>query len=137
MAEGLVITDHEEKLIFSFVIKSKQDRCLTLLSSKKGRAKFRSSLSHFQFYLDNRYLHRIPSSNQDPTFIFNFLKAKNAPEKCLVICELIEFDKKFMTLSESFNTLFGRGIGYFISCIPGKLVYYESEDVQERYFLFK
>ena len=38
-----------------------------------------------------------------------------------------------MGLSEALAEVIGRGMGTFISCLPGKLAYFEGEERNERY----
>jgi hypothetical protein len=45
-----------------------------------------------------------------------------------VISEEDELDGKQMVLEDAFSAIFGRGIGTFLSCIKGRLGYFEDED---------
>jgi len=40
-----------------------------------------------------------------------------------------------MFLAEAVEKVLGMGMGTFISCIPGKLAYFEGEDENERLLL--
>jgi len=40
-----------------------------------------------------------------------------------------------MSLSDALLETVGMGAGTFISCVPGKLGYFELEDLSERYIL--
>lgn len=42
-----------------------------------------------------------------------------------------------MPLSEALNAIMGMGDGAFVSCIPGRLGFYEYEDVKSSYLLSK
>ena len=60
--------------------------------------------------------------------ILETLKTKGAPEKCFAISEDDELDGKELVLSQALASIFGRGIGTFLSCLPGRLAYFEDED---------
>jgi hypothetical protein len=65
--------------------------------------------------------------------ILETLKTRGAPEKCYAISEDEDLDGKELLLSEALRTIHGRGIGTFLSCLPGRLAYFEDED--NRYVL--
>jgi hypothetical protein len=44
-----------------------------------------------------------------------------------------ELDGREMDLSEALKDIIGRGQGAFVSCVPGRLAYFESEELNERY----
>jgi hypothetical protein len=71
----------------------------------KKRAKFLTQLSHFKA-LDPRFMVAIPPNRQNPSSLAKILKAKGAGAKCYVGCQM----------------------GALISCVPGKLGYFEDED---------
>jgi hypothetical protein len=58
-----------------------------------------------------------------------------APETCHVISEG-ELDGKEMDLASALKEAVGNGVGAVISCVPGRLGYFEGE-VRERYILQK
>jgi hypothetical protein len=53
---------------------------------------------------------------------------KGAPDTCYVISEDDDLDGKEMPLAEALKTIIGRGIGTFLSCVPGRLAYFEDEE---------
>jgi hypothetical protein len=40
-------------------------------------------------------------------------------------------------LADALSRVIGAGYGTFLSCVPGKLGYYEAETPGERYFLIR
>jgi hypothetical protein len=60
--------------------------------------------------------------------ILETLRSKGAPEKCFAISEDDDLDGKELFLSDALKEIVGRGIGTFLSCIPGRLAYFEDED---------
>lgn len=61
------------------------------------------------------------------------LKSKGAGNVCQVISEYGEIDGKEMPLDEALEEIVGRSMGTFLSCIEGRLAYFEDED--ERWIL--
>lgn len=75
-----------------------------------------------------RYAIEIRSPHHLAPGILSLLKAKGAPGTCYAISEDSELDGKEAPLKDALNFIVGRGIGTFLSCIPGKLAYFEDED---------
>ncbi len=124
--------NHEEAAIKAFIIPNRQERYLNFLSSSKGRAKFISELAHFKA-LDPKYLLTIPSNQQNPSSLAKLLASMGAGPKCWIISEWDEVDGREMDLETALRKTIGYGMGTIISCIPGKLAYFEDE--QNRYIL--
>ena len=130
--------EHEAAVIRAFVQHDKQERFLGFLANPRKRKKFTESLSHFHWF-DARYATPIPWK-VDPTLklwerhiqgienIQRLLKSKGAGLTCWVLSEDSEIDGREMDLSAALKHVSGREIGTILSCIPGKLAYFESED---------
>ncbi len=127
---------HEEQFAHSFIMPEKRDRYLSMLDSKRGRKKLRDGLYHCRD-LDKRFAHLVPTGEQSSDSIEQALKSKGAPDKCYIFSADDEFDGREMPLSEALLWIVGSNSGTFISCIPGKLGYFEFEDMSERYILEK
>jgi hypothetical protein len=125
---------HEEKLIKSFLLPERQPRYLALLSASnpKNRAKLRSYLAHCRD-IDMCFAFRVPSKQQNIDDIYMRLKEKGAPDMCHVLSENIRIDNRELPLKKALEETIGMGMGTFLSCIPGKLAYYEGEEPGERY----
>jgi len=129
---------HEEQLVKAFVIPAKRNRLLFLLEhqQKKRRKVALNSLNHFRD-LDYRFAHRIEPSKQNPADIEQLLRHKGAPTNCYVISDDWDIDGQFMPLKDALVAVVGYGFGTFLSCVPGKLAYFECEGINERYILEK
>jgi hypothetical protein len=126
---------HEKLLIENFVCKERQERYLSLILTKKGRSKLRRYIAHFKD-LDGKFIqeaNRLKTSHE----LENLLKSMGAADICYVISENSKYDGKSMNLSEVTNLLFNSGIAYFLSCVPGKLVYYEGEETNQKFLLLR
>ena len=124
---------HEEALVRAFIIPAKRRRMVFLLRHKKRRKVVLRSLAHFGD-LDVRWSTRIPGASQSLEGIEEVLRAKGAPATCYVICDDSSIDGRFMPLKEALEEV-SFGNGAFLSCIPGKLGYFEGEGDGERYIL--
>jgi hypothetical protein len=123
---------HELLLIKTFVTKERQERYLNLIATEKGRKKFRTYLSHFSD-LNDKYC--IPHSLVSYPQLYDLLKSEGAPDVCYVISENSKYDLKTLPIMDATKQLFNSGIAFFLSCVPGRLVYYEGEDSTRRFVL--
>ncbi len=121
----------EEELIRAFIVLHRRERLLKLLATPKGRKKLLHQLHHFDD-LDLRFAHRIAPSEQTIDNIHHVLKAKGAPDTCYLVGG-DDLDGRTLNLRDAL--VMGSNVGTFISCIPGKLAYYEGENEGERYIL--
>jgi hypothetical protein len=85
-------------------------------------------LAHFK-WLDDRYAKEIPSTVA-PTVaeIARLLRQKGSGETIHAISEDKSIDGCALPLEVALQHIWGRGIGTIISCIPGKLGYFEDEE---------
>jgi hypothetical protein len=126
--------DHEEAVVRAFILPTKRERYLEFLTSPKGRAKFVAGPAHFK-HLDPRFAHRVPGNQSNPASPQKLLVAKGAGPKCWVISEYSQLDGQEMDLETALEETIGRQMGTFISCLPGKLAYFEDED--DRFILHR
>ncbi|HEX2961619.1 MAG: hypothetical protein HF308_09945 [Ignavibacteria bacterium] len=127
--------NREELFIKTFIIKDRQERYLSLVTSKKGRNKFLQDLPHsISNELDPKYVKGVNGSSKD---IYEKLKSKGAGKECYVISELSEIDGHVLSLSEALNQIIGRGMAAILICIDNKLAYFEGEEPNDRYILHR
>ena len=125
---------HEEMFARYFIKPAKRDRYLSLLESGKGRAKLAHGLNHCGD-LDTRFAKLLPIIEQNPESIYKILKRKGANETCYVMSSDYSHDGQELPLLEALEAIIGFGSGTLVSCLPGKLAYFEFEDPGERYIL--
>jgi hypothetical protein len=121
----------EEALVKSFVLSSKRDRYLNLLATARGRNRVRSYLDHFDD-LDRRVCKLVAAPDQNPIALLKILRDLGAPSRCYVMSSG-ELDGHEMELSDALAGVVGYGFGTFISCVTGRLAYFESETAKRRY----
>jgi len=138
--KGMQSEDHEAAVIRAFVQRDKQERFLGFLANPKNRRKFTESLPHFRWF-DQRFAASLQwKVDQDPKLthwekhvsgienIVRSLKSKGAGLTCWAMSEDSEIDGRELDLREALEHVSGRQIGTILSCVPGKLAYFEGED---------
>ena len=126
------MNDHESGFVDAFVPAPKRERLREALPNPKKRKKALDRLAHNPD-LDFGFAQAIPGPSQNPSGIEKMLRAKGAAEQCYVISESVDFDGRTIPLREALDSIVGQGMGTIISCVPGRLCYYEGEDPKSRY----
>jgi hypothetical protein len=118
---------HEIDFIKTFIVKEKQERYLGLIQHTKSRKKFRLILAH-TIEINKKKAQPLKKEEDNEEHIYQLLKNYGAPDICHVMCENSNYDAKETGLREALHELYNMDFGYIISCIPGKLAYYQGED---------
>ena len=119
--------NYEFELITAFFAPTKRERYLEMVGKPKTRKKFLRELSHFKA-LDPRYCFAIPRAEHTAGQIAAFLVRKGAPATCWITSEDSDLDGREMPLVQALQEVVGRQMGTFLSCLPGKLAYFEDEE---------
>ena len=128
---------HEEAFVSAFVLPQRRERWVTLLGNPRRRAAVTRTLDH-QHDLDDRTCVPVVPSNLSDEEIAAALRARGAPARCWVISASPRLDGRYLELVEALNEISGSGRGAALSCVPGRLGYFEGEHgTCERYFLIK
>jgi hypothetical protein len=75
----------------------------------------------------NRFVHPFRG------FGLEMLQQRGAPEQCCVVSESVGLDARTLPLKEALELIIGMSTGTLVSCIPGRLGYFEGEDTGERF----
>ena len=130
--------NHEESTIRAFVLRDKQERFLGFLAKPKNRKKFTQLLPHFRWF-DRKFATPIPWK-VDPKLklwerhvqgiknIQRLLQTRGAGQTCWVISEDSTIDGQELDLSAALERVSGSQVGAILSCVPGRLAYFEGED---------
>jgi hypothetical protein len=124
----------EEAFVRAFIVTDKQSRYITMLGSPKRRRDFLDRLNR-QLDYDASFATTVPAGEQTSSAIVRLLTQRGAPSSCHVISSDPKLDGRDLPLSEALDHVVGSGLGTVLSCIPGRLAYYEAEDAGERYIL--
>jgi hypothetical protein len=128
--------NHEEAFIRAFIVADKQERYVGLLASSKRRHGFLDRLNHHLDY-DPALATPVPAGEQTASGIERLLRQRGAPDMCHTISCHEAWDARELPLHEALNLIVGFSVGTVLCCIPGKLAYYEAEDLRHRYILSK
>jgi hypothetical protein len=125
--------DHEVEFA-KFVVPRKRRRCREMLASVRHRVKFLGTLHHFADF-DPRASSEIPRGSQFAAHIERALRERGAPDTCYVISADSDLDGQEMSLSDALNRIVGSSNGTVVSCVPGRLAYFEGEHPCDRLIL--
>lgn len=124
--------DEEITLIAEFMVRNKRDRYREILASPRLRHKFTGNLAHFKDFAPE-YRLPIHGNKLSQEKIAIELTKRNSPDSVFLLSEDSDLDQKWLPLREALSKVVGCGIGAFLSCIPGRLAFVETED--ERFIL--
>jgi hypothetical protein len=124
----------DEHLLARFFVPTKREHYVEMISDPKKRLKFLRELPHFRS-LEPRYLVPMPPKKLFPEQIAAILTKKGAPQSCWVTSENSDLDGSEMPLLEALKEIVGCQMGTFLTCIPGRLAYFEGEEMGDRWIL--
>jgi hypothetical protein len=119
--------NHEEELVRAFIPSHRQERFLEIIAKPKKRAEFIAQLYHFDD-LNPKFMVAIPPNQQNPSSLVKLLKTKGAGSMCYVMSTNSKLDGQEVDLETALEETVGSQEGTLISCVAGKLGYFEDED---------
>ena len=128
------MTVPDEHLLTRFFVATKRERYSEMISKPKKRAKFLAELAHFKS-LDPRYKVPLDPKKLFPNDIAAILTRKGAPGAVWITSENRDLDGREMPMLDALNEVVGRQFGTFLTCIPGRLAYFEGEVMGDRWIL--
>lgn len=128
------MNDHERGFI-TFLAEPSKRRMETLLSLGEKRRRDVRSLLHHSVRLDPRFAQHLTDSDAFSGPVEAMLRKRGAPLTCYVLAANGNLDGREMPLREALDATIGMGNGAFVSCIPGRLGFYEYEDMKSSYLL--
>ena len=124
-----------ERGFLEFLAEPGRRRMRTLLEmGEKRRREVRSLLDH-AVGLDLRYHEHLQGNLSLAPAVEELLRRRDAPDFCYVMSANPDWDEREMPLCEALQAICGSGHGSFISCIPGRLGYFEYEEPNSAYLL--
>jgi hypothetical protein len=116
----------EELVVKAFFKKSVQPRILYELFSQKKRRNAIDKLNHrYMEMLRKEFMIEIPKPNSDPEEIARLLRKYGAGDTCYSII-WSDIDGMVLSLDNALDKVVGDG-AVIVSCIHGKLAYFEAE----------
>jgi hypothetical protein len=118
------------------LVSNRRERFQASLNGSKARTKLRQRLAHFPD-LDERYRLAVPSldAEQQRGWILSTLKALGAPRSCYLVSENPGWDGERVDLDDALARVMGLGYGTLVSCVPGRVAYFEGEEPGDRWVL--
>ncbi|HEX9097159.1 MAG TPA: hypothetical protein VF990_13800 [Candidatus Dormibacteraeota bacterium] len=84
---------------------------------------------------DRQVIVVIAADSQTASTVARLLRVKGAPAVCWLVSERSDWDGRQMPLANALDAVVGAGFGTVISCIPGRLGYFEGESPENRHLL--
>ena len=126
---------HESAFVESFIVKPRRERVLEFLASSKNRHKFTSMFDHHgRNYIVPGRIRQVEPRYQHASDLVQILRSMGAPATCHFIGG--KHDGEDLQLLAALREVVGYGIGTVLSCIPGKLAYFEAE-LRDRFLLVR
>ena len=117
----------EEIIVKAFFAKRIQQRILFEFYSPQKREDAIHRLCHdYSVTLREEFMIEIPKPNSSPVEIENLLKKQGAGSDCYAISWNGSIDGKHLELRSALEKAVGSGSPSIISCISGKLAYFEA-----------
>ena len=126
---------HESAFVESFIVKPRRERVLESLASSKNRHKFTSMFDHHgRSYIVPGCIRQVEPRYQHVSDLEQILRSMGAPATCHFIGG--KHDGEDLQLLAALREVVGYGIGTVLSCVPGKLAYFEAE-LRDRFLLVR
>lgn len=128
------MNDHERGFL-AFLAEPGRARIGTLLGlGAARRGDVRALLDH-SVRLDRRFARRLEGAAAFPRPVEKALRALGAPAACTLLAADGDLDGREMPLGEALDAVIGMGGGAFVSCIPGRLGFYEYAEIKSSWLL--
>lgn len=128
------MNDHERGFL-AFLAEPTRRRMETLLQLGKKRRPDVRELLHHAVRLDPRFCQHLVGSDAFAGPVEAMLRKRGAPSSCYVLAANSDLDGREVPLRQALDAITGMGDGAFVSCIAGRLGFYEYEDMKSSYLL--
>lgn len=128
------MNSHEQGFL-EFLAEPTRRRMATLLAlGEKRRTDVRALFDH-GCRLDPRFSRHLQGKAAFAEPIARLLIGQGAPRECHVLASDAALDGLEMPLDEALKRIVGMGSGAYISCVPGRLGFFEFADRNSSYFI--
>jgi hypothetical protein len=131
--QGHGLHPDEAATVRAFLAREFREQFLRRLSNPGTREQMLDKFNHLDL-LDSRYARRVAPRDQSAAAIYQRLRVKGAPAQCHVMGPS-EIDGRDMDLNDALQDIVPYSQGAMVSCIPGRLGYFQGEEPNERYIL--
>jgi hypothetical protein len=116
----------EETTFRAFLRHGRAERYVSL-ARKSRKTKLRENLYQVDAAIDRRYVLVVGTEDANPSAVCRLLRHYGAPASCHVISADTNLDGQELDLEEALAEVFDFSQATIISCIPGKLAYFEGD----------
>ena len=128
------MNEHERGFL-DFLAEPSKRRMATLLDlGGKRRRDVRELLDH-SVQLQPLSIKHLTGKDAEAGSVAATLRKLGAPPTCFVLSANSDLDGREMPLTDALDAVVAKGQGTFVSCIPGRLGFYEYEDMKSSYLL--
>jgi hypothetical protein len=129
---------NEHEAGFLMFLEQPQRRRLQTLFERgdKRRRDIRALLPH-RITLDRRYCENLAGADQTLSRVLSILEQKGAGPSCFLVAQSSVLDGREMPLADALDAILGMGNGAYISCIPGRLGFYQYAHANGGYLLHR
>ena len=128
------MNDHESGFL-TFLAEPTKRRLEALLELGEKRRRDVRELLHHSVRLDPRFAQRLNGGDALSGPVEAILRERGSPSTCYLLAANNDLDGREMPLCQALEAIIGMGHGAFVSCIPGRLGFYEYEDMKSSYLL--
>ena len=125
--------EHETGLV-ALIAPAKRDRMAIFLGNPKRRRKFVDDLWHFRDW-DPEAVVRLAASVQTSEAVLAELTRRGAASDVYVVSATSKLDARSMALQDAIESIVGSSSGTVVSCVAGRLAYFEGEEPGDRCIL--
>lgn len=130
------MNDHERGFL-DFLAEPSRGRVSTLLERGEKRRRDVRSMLHHNVRIDPRFSQHLTGSDAFAGPVEAMLCKRGAPSTCYILGGGSVLDGREMPLRDALDATIGMGDGVFVSCIPGRLGFYEYAEMKSSYLLSK
>lgn len=126
----------ERDMILPFLLLDRRARWVDLFSKPKSRRKLMDALWHGRD-IDPKFLIPVRPDQANPKCLLSMLQRLGSPKECHLLSVRPDLDGEDLDVGLALEQVVGLAPGTFVSCLPGKLAYYERDEKNGRYLLMR
>ena len=128
------MNEHERGFL-TFLAEPTRQRMQALLELGDKRRRDVRALLHHAVRFDSRLSQHLTGGDAFAGPVEALLRKAGATSECYVLAANTQLDGRVMRLREALDAIIGGGDGAFVSCIPGRLAFYEYAGTKSSYIL--
>ena len=126
--------EREIDILDTFVLPRRRERFVGFLRAPRRRRDFLSELYHFSDFDPACIVPLAGACDSAPGLVAELLR-RGAPRTCYVVSVDARLDGITADLAGVIDRVFAKVDGTLVSCVPGRLAYYEGEAPDNRFIL--